>query len=73
MKDLSVPDAQGFVDYLASIHTVVLPNVSIDISSKPVLIDGERLAQLMIDCDIGVSTFNVYEVKVIDQGYFLDE
>lgn len=41
--------------------------------TKIVLIEGERLAQLMIDHNIGVSTSNVYEIKKIDNDYFGEE
>jgi restriction system protein len=37
---------------------------------KIVLIDGEKLAQLMIDNDIGVSTTTNYTIKKIDLDYF---
>jgi restriction system protein len=40
------------------------------IGSKIVLIDGELLAQLMIDSDVGVSTISLYPVKKIDSDYF---
>ncbi len=40
------------------------------IGSKIVLIDGEQLAQLMIDSDVGVSTISLYPVKKIDLDYF---
>ncbi len=40
------------------------------IGSKIVLIDGEQLAQLMIDHDIGVATAATYSVKRIDSDYF---
>jgi len=40
------------------------------IEQKVVLIDGERLAQLMIDFDIGVSKEKEYIVKKIDLDYF---
>ena len=43
------------------------------ISSKIVLIDGEQLAQYMIDFDIGVSTKYSYVVKKIDSDYFEEE
>jgi restriction system protein len=43
------------------------------IDSKIVLIDGEELAQLMIDHNIGVNTVNTYELKRIDTDYFTDE
>jgi restriction system protein len=38
-----------------------------------VLIDGEELAQLMIDNHVGVSTVSIYEIKKIDSDYFIDE
>ena len=40
------------------------------IDSKIVLIDGEQLAQLMIDHGVGVSVATVYEIKKIDSDYF---
>lgn len=43
------------------------------IDSKIVLIDGEELAQLMIDHNIGVTTVSTYELKRIDSDYFTDE
>ncbi len=41
--------------------------------TKIVLINGEELAQLMIDFNIGVSLVNTYELKRIDNDYFGDE
>ena len=43
------------------------------IDSKIVLIDGERLAQYMIDNNLGVSVMANYEVKKIDTDYFTEE
>lgn len=43
------------------------------IDSKIILIDGQRLAQLMIDFNVGVSTEAVYELKRLDSDYFDDE
>ena len=43
------------------------------IDSKIVLIDGQELAQLMIDHHVGVSTVSIYEIKKIDSDYFTDE
>jgi len=42
------------------------------IESKIILIDGEELAELLIDFDVGVSTANVYQLKKIDSDYFSD-
>jgi len=41
--------------------------------TKIVLIDGEHLAELMIDYNLAVSTVNVFEIKRIDNDYFGDE
>jgi len=48
--------------------------------TKIVLIDGEQLAQLMIDYNLGVTSINLgvtsmnsYEVKRIDSDYFGEE
>lgn len=38
--------------------------------TKIVLIDGEQLAQLMIDYNLGVSPQKVYEIKRLDSDYF---
>jgi len=43
------------------------------IENKIVLIDGERLAQLMIDHNLGVSPMATYEVKRMDSDYFAEE
>ncbi len=40
------------------------------VDSKIALIDGEDLAQLMIDFGLGVTTINTYEVKRVDTDYF---
>lgn len=41
--------------------------------TKIVLIDGEQLAQYMIDYSLGVSVQNIYEIKKIDLDYFEEE
>lgn len=41
--------------------------------TKIVLIDGEQLANLLIDYNLGVSTQAVYELKKIDLDYFEEE
>lgn len=38
--------------------------------SKIILVDGQELAELMIEYNLGVSTNRVYEVKRIDTDYF---
>lgn len=42
------------------------------IDSKIVLIDGERLARLMIDHNVGISPVSSYEIKKIDSDYFTE-
>ncbi len=41
--------------------------------TKIILIDGEQLAQLMIDYNLGVSVQKLYELKRIDSDYFEEE
>jgi restriction system protein len=41
--------------------------------TKIVLIDGEQLAQLMIDHNLGCTTQQTYELKKIDSDYFGEE
>ncbi len=76
------PDIQAFVGSLAGsrakkgvfITTSQFSGEARDyvnfIEQKVVLIDGEQLAQLMIDFDIGVSKEAEYVVKKIDFDYF---
>lgn len=40
------------------------------ISQKVILIDGDRLAALMVDYNVGVSSVHSYEIKRIDSDYF---
>jgi restriction system protein len=42
------------------------------IDSRIILIDGARLARLMLDHNVGVSTVGVYEVKKINSDYFTE-
>lgn len=42
------------------------------IERKIVLIDGQQLAQLMIDYNVGVATARTYTIKKIDSDYFMD-
>jgi restriction system protein len=43
------------------------------ISAKIILIDGQRLAQLMADHNVGVASIGNYELKRIDSDYFEGE
>lgn len=40
------------------------------INNKIILIDGEELAKLMIDYNVGVSVIATYELKQVDTDYF---
>jgi restriction system protein len=40
------------------------------IDTKIVLIDGQHLASLMVDFNLGVSTFQSFELKRLDSDYF---
>ncbi|MBI5294205.1 MAG: restriction endonuclease [Chloroflexi bacterium] len=41
-----------------------------DIDTKVILIDGKRLAELMIDYNVGVTEISSYQLKRIDSDYF---
>jgi len=43
------------------------------ITEKVILIDGETLAHLMIENDVGVSKITSYDIKKIDSDYFEEE
>lgn len=43
------------------------------IDSKIILIDGERLTELMIEHGVGVSIVQTYHLKKVDADYFLEE
>jgi len=43
------------------------------IDRKIVLIDGEQLAELMLDYDIGVTEKERYIIKQIDMDYFVED
>jgi len=44
-----------------------------NIETKIILIDGQRLAELMIAYNTGANTTAIYEVKKIDSDYFIEE
>lgn len=43
------------------------------VDSKVILIDGQMLARLMIEHDIGVSSVASYQLKKVDSDYFTEE
>ena len=79
------PDVQGFAGSLEGVraHKGVMITTSsfskdaLDyvktISKKIILIDGWRLAEFMIDYNIGVSCVANYEIKRVDSDYFNEE
>lgn len=82
---VSRPEIQKFVGALAGQRAkkgvfITTSNFSKDaiayasqMDTKIVLIDGEDLAQYMIDHNLGVSVINTYEIKKIDSDYFEEE
>jgi restriction system protein len=76
------PDVQGFVGSLEGRRArkgvfITTSQFSKDakeyvtrIEKNIVLIDGEELAQLMIDSDVGVADVGSYNVKRLDRDYF---
>lgn len=79
------PELQKFVGALAGqgakkgifITTSSFTKDAIDYApkneTKIVLVDGEKLAQYMIDYNLGVSVQSTYEIKKIDLDYFDEE
>ncbi len=43
------------------------------IESKIILVDGNRLTELMIEHNVGVAPIARYEVKKIDSDYFIED
>jgi restriction system protein len=43
------------------------------IENKIVLIDGDMLAKLMLEYNLGVSIYKNYSLKKIDTDYFIEE
>ena len=79
------PEIQKFVGALAgqrakkgvfittSHFTKEASDYALQMETKIVLIDGEKLAQYMIDYNLGVSVQNTYEIKKIDSDYFEED
>jgi len=60
---------KGIFITTSSFSTEAITYVS-SIDAKIVLIDGKRLADLMIDYDVGVTTVTTYQLKRVDSDYF---
>ena len=79
------PEIQKFVGALAgqrakkgvfittSYFTKEATEYALQMDTKIVLIDGEKLAHYMIDYNLGVSVQNIYEIKKIDSDYFEED
>jgi restriction system protein len=76
------PEIQQFVGALGGHHArkgvfIATANFSAEakeyaarVDQKVVLVDGQQLAQLMIEHNVGVSVHKTYEVKKVDSDYF---
>jgi restriction system protein len=58
------------------VTTSYFPSTAYDfiarVSKRVVLIDGEELAKLMIRHRVGVGVKEIYEVRRIDENYFIE-
>lgn len=84
-KTVGRPEVQGFAGSMEGFRArkgVLITTASFSkdaqeyvsrIERKIVLIDGIRLAELMIDHGIGVETAHTYVIKKVDLAYFGDE
>jgi restriction endonuclease Mrr len=65
---------ERFLDALLAAESSVEVRAELsDFAAEIVLIDGQTLAQLMTDHDIGVSTARSYVLKRIDSDYFSED
>lgn len=81
-NDIGRKEIQSFVGALAGKHatkgifitTSKFRDTAVEfaknVSHKIVLIDGDMLAKLMIDYDVGVSTYRTIKLKRVDSDYF---
>ena len=64
------PGAEVLVFFTTSRFTQGAHDYAAGISSRVILIDGARLADLMIKYGIGVQTKQAYAVVEVDEDYF---
>lgn len=69
---LTVKHAQKGILMTTSRFTDDARNFVANIGMKVVLIDGKRLAELMIDHNVGVAISSNYEIKKVDSDYFIE-
>tara|TARA_R100000030_G_scaffold10241_1_gene6978 strand:- start:3751 stop:4659 length:909 start_codon:yes stop_codon:yes gene_type:complete len=79
---VSRPELQKFIGALAGkqarkgvfITTSAFTHGAVEfvekVDPRVILIDGKRLAKLMVDHNVGVTTINSFEVKRVDSDYF---
>ena len=72
---MAIPDFQAIMlpmlRFAADGSEQSMPDVRSTLADQ--MIDGLRLAQLMIDFNVGVSQAHAYEIKRIDSDYFAEE
>ena len=64
--------AQKGVFITTGSYTPEAKQYAASIPTRVVLVDGDLLAQLMIDHNIGVSIVSRYEIKRVDSDYFTE-
>jgi len=81
-RTVNTPEIQGFVGAIANKNGKGLFVTTAKFSSGAknyaqenhiVLVDGDKLADLMIEYGVGVSTQQVYEIKKPDLGFFAEQ
>ncbi|MBR6012366.1 MAG: restriction endonuclease [Selenomonadaceae bacterium] len=86
-KTISRPEVQKFYGALANYSTIGKIDKGLFVTTAKfspqakkyadeqhiVLIDGKRLAELMIEFEVGVSTQKIYKIKRINNDFFDDE
>lgn len=70
---LEAKKANKGVFFTTSSYTRQAHDIVAQVSKKIVLIDGYKLAELMIDHNIGVTSSRILETKKIDSDYFNEE
>jgi restriction system protein len=69
---LTVKHAQKGIFITTSRFTDDARSFVANIGMKVVLIDGKRLAELMIDHNVGVAVASNYEIKKVDSDFFIE-
>lgn len=81
-KSIGRSDVQGFVGAVATkegkrlfITTATFANTAKQYAKENhvVLVDGDKLAELMIEYGVGVSTIQTYEIKRLDSDFFEEQ